>query len=110
MHTRNAVVTDVGRRHYFPVRQVIGVAEFQIRLINGDLLVKVASVDVHFVYLPLPVLVERGEEEAVGIPVELYVRNGNIGFGLVYPAAFDLSAQAREQVDLGIVAFTRVGK
>lgn len=59
--------------HYFPVRQVIGVAEFQIRLINGDLLVKVASVDVHFVYLPLPVLVERGEEEAVGIPVELYV-------------------------------------
>ena len=110
MHTRNAVVTDVGRRHHFPVRQVIGVAEFQIRLINGDLLVKVASVDVHFVYLPLPVLVERGEEEAVGIPVELYVRNGNIGFGFVYPAAFDLSAQAREQVDLGIVAFTRVGK
>ena len=73
MHARNAVVTDVGRRHHFPVRQVIGVAEFQIRLINGDLLVKVASVDVHFVYLPLPVLVERGEEEAVGIPVELYV-------------------------------------
>ena len=110
MHARNTVVADVGRRHHFPVRQVIGVAKFQIRFIGSDLLVKTTSVRVYFVYLPFPVFVERREEEAVSIPVKLYVRNRDIGFRFVYPAAFDLSAQTREQVDLGIVAFTRVGK
>ena len=69
-----------------------------------------ASVRFYFVNLPFPFFVERGEKESVGIPVELYVRQGNIGFRLVYTAAFDLSTQTCEQVDLGIVAFTRIGE
>ena len=73
MHARHAVVTDIGRCHHFSVRQVIGIAKFQVRFVDSDLLVKVASVNVHFVDLPFPVFVERGEEKAVGIPVELYV-------------------------------------
>ena len=59
MYARHAVVTDIGRRHHFTVRQVIGIAKFQVRLIDGDLLVKAASVNVHFVDLPFPVFVKR---------------------------------------------------
>ena len=73
MYAWHAVVTDIGCRHYFSVRQVIGVAKLQVRFIDRDLLVEAAAICVHFIDLPFPVFVERGEKEAVSVPVELYV-------------------------------------
>lgn len=78
MHTGNTVVTDIAGSDHFAVRQVVSITKFQVRLIDRYLLVESASIRVHFIYLPFPVFVERRKEQAIGIPMQLDVRNGNI--------------------------------
>ena len=105
MYARHAVIADIGRGNHLSVRQVVCIAKFQIRLIDCNLLVKARPVGLYFVYLPFPVRIEGGEQQAVGVPVKLYVGDGYVGFRLVDAFALDLAPQVGQDVDLGIISF-----
>ena len=93
MHARYTVITDVAGSHDFAVGQVVGVAEFQIRFVDNYFLVKTGSVGVYFVDLPVAVFIEGGEKQAVGIPVQLDIREGDICCRFIDGTAFDSSPQ-----------------
>ena len=105
MYAGHAVIADIGRGDHLPVRQVVRVAKFQIRFVDRNLLVKARPVGLYFVYLPFPVRIEGGEQQTVGIPVELYVGDGDIGFRLIDAFALYVTAQVGQDVDLCIVSF-----
>ena len=63
MYARDAVITDI----------TVGIAKFEVRFIDNYFLMQARSVCVYFIDLPLAVLIKRGEQQPVCIPVQLYI-------------------------------------
>ena len=110
VYTGNAVITDIAGGYDFAVRQIVGIAEFQVRFIDRYLLVESASICVHFVDLPFPVFVERRKEQSVGIPMQLDIGNRNIGVWFIECLALNFSAQIGKTADFSVISFASVGE
>ena len=53
MYARDAVITNITGGHHFAVRQIVGVAKFEVRFIDNYFLMQARSVCVYFIDLPL---------------------------------------------------------
>ena len=73
MYARDTVITDITGGHHFAVRQVVGVAKFEVRFVGNYFLMQARSVCVYFIDLPLAVLIKGGKQQSVCIPMQLYI-------------------------------------
>ena len=69
VHTRNALVTDIGDSNHTTVRQVSTIIEFQIRLVTFHKWFEACSIQIHFIDVPTLVVLCLCEHHAVAVPM-----------------------------------------
>ena len=87
-HTGYSLITDIRRGDDTSVRQIISIAEFDIRFVHFDFLVQVLTIDTDFIDLPTIFFIHRREKQTIGIPMHLQI--GNIDIPLRFINRTDL--------------------
>lgn len=82
MYARDTVITNITGGHHFAVRQIVGVAKFEVRFIDNYFLMQARSVCVYFIDLPLAVLIKRGKQQSVCIQCSCISEMGTSCSGL----------------------------
>ncbi len=79
----NALIAYIGYGHYLTVGQIRAVEELEVVIVHGHSLTYTVTVHTYLEYAPQTAVIDLGEQQTVGVPVQVQVGGRTSALGLV---------------------------